>query len=265
MKKSIWLVFLSLLLTISLVGCGTGNSAQSSAQAAPTELTVSAAASLQNSLTEIQKVYTEKNPGVKLTFNFGASGPLQQQIEQGAPADVFISAGKKQMDALEKKNLIVKDSRVDLLGNVLVLIAGKDNTSITSVQDLVKPGVGKIAVGTPKTVPAGQYAQESMTSLKLWDTLQPKLVMASDVTQVLSYVETGNADAGFVYKSDAQGSSKVKVVATVPENAHKPIVYPAAVIAASKNQQAAINFLKYLESPEGQQIFAKYGFKTMSK
>lgn len=267
MKRVIWVGVLSLLLTVSLIGCGTtGNSPNSSksvSPAAPTDLIVSAAASLQNSLTEIQKDYTHQNPGIKLTFNFGASGPLQQQIEQGAPADLFISAGQPQMDALEQKNLLVKDTRVNLLGNVLVLITGKNNTSVTSIQDLTKPGVAKISIGTPKTVPAGEYAQQSLTSLKLWDTLQPKLVMAGDVTQVLNYVESGNADAGFVYQSDAQSSNQVKVVADVPDSSHQPIVYPAAVIAASKHQQAATAFLKYLESSQGQQIFAKYGFKTM--
>lgn len=268
MKK--WgIFFLSLVLSVSLVGCGTTNSGTNTgnnvSQAAQKELIISAAASLQNSLTEIQKDYTQKNPGIKLTFNFGASGPLQQQIEQGAPADVFISAGKSQIDTLEQKKLLVKGTRADLLGNDLVLIASKDNTSIASVEDLTKPGVGKISIGTPESVPAGQYAKDSLTSLKLWDTLQPKLVLAKDVTQVLSYVETGNVDAGFVYRSDAQGSTQAKVVAVVPDSSHKPIVYPAAVIAASKNQQAAEDFLKYLESPDVQQIFAKYGFKTMSK
>lgn len=262
MNRRFGLVILSLLLAVTLVGCGTnGNSAPT--QASQKELIVSAAASLQNSLTEIQKVYTQKNPNIKLTFNFAASGPLQQQIEQGAPADIFISAGIKQMDALEKKNLIDKDTRVNLLGNDLVLIAPKDNTDIASVQDLTKSTVKHIGIGTPESVPAGKYAKDSLMSLKLWDVLQPKYVQAKDVTTVLSYVETGNADAGFVYRSDAQSSNQVKVAATVPDSAHSPIVYPAAVIAASKNQQAAKDFLKYLEGPEGQQIFAKYGFKTM--
>lgn len=263
MKRGFWLVVLSFLLMLSAVGCGTVNSSQNSTQPSTTELTVSAAASLQNALTEVQKVYTQKNPGIKLTFNFGASGPLQQQIEQGAPADLFISAGKKQMDALEQKNLIVKGSRANLLGNDLVLITGKDNTGISSIQDLSKANIGKIGIGTPESVPAGKYAQESLKNLKMWDSLQSKLVMAKDVTQVLNYVETGSADAGFVYQSDAQSSTSVKVVATVPDGSHKPIVYPAAVIAGSKNQQAAEDFLKFLESKDGQKIFAKYGFKTM--
>ena len=267
MKKVSWLLVFSFALMLSLVGCGAGNTTQPPAnvtQAKPTEIMVSAAASLQTSLTELQKAYALKAPGVKLTFSFGASGTLQQQIEQGAPVDLFISAGKSQMDALDQKNLLVKDSRIDLLGNDLVLITGKDNSKVTSLDDLSKSSVAQISIGTPKSVPAGQYAQDALTSLKLWDSLQPKLVMAKDVTSVLNYVETGNADAGFVYRSDAQGSTKVKVVAVVPDSSHKPIVYPAAVIAASKNQQTAEDFLKYLQSSEAQQVFVKDGFKSIA-
>lgn len=255
--KKLGLFFLSMVLLLSLIGCGVNNS--------PMELTISAAASLQNSLTEIQKAYAQKNPDVKLTFNFGASGTLQEQIEQGAPVDLFISAGKSQMDTLAKKNLLVKDTRVDLLGNDLVLIVAKNDSSITSVQDITKSGVGKISIGTPESVPAGKYAQEALTNLKLWDKVQPNLVLAKDVTQVLSYVETDNVDAGFVYRSDAQGSTKAKIVTALPETSHQPIVYPAAVINASKNKPQAGDFLKYLQSSEAQQIFLKYGFKTMSK
>ncbi|TGE33140.1 molybdate ABC transporter substrate-binding protein [Desulfosporosinus sp. Sb-LF] len=258
----------SFLLILSLVGCGTGNTTQPTTnvtKAESTEIMVSAAASMKDSLTELQKVYTQKAPGVKLTFVFGASGTLQQQIEQGAPADLFISAGKTQMDALEQKNLLVKESKVDLVGNDLVLVTGKDNNKVTSLEDLTKSSVDKISIGTPESVPAGKYAQESLTNLKLWGSLQPKLVLAKDVTQVLNYVETGNVDAGLVYQSDVQGSSKVKVVTVVPASSHKPITYPAAVIAATKNKQVAEEFLKYLQSSDAQQVFIKYGFKTLTK
>lgn len=268
MKKVSWLLMFSFFLILSLVGCSAGNTTQSSTnatQAKPTEIMVSAAASLQNSLTELQKDYAKKKPEVKLTISFASSGTLQQQIEQGAPADLFLSAGKSQMDALEQKNLLVKDSRIDLLGNDLVLITGKDNSKVTSLEDLTKAGVDKISIGTPESVPAGKYAKESLTNLKLWNALQPKFVLARDVTQVLNYVETGNVDAGLVYQSDARGSTKVKVVTVVPASSHKPIVYPAAVISATKNKQAAEDFLKYLQNSEAQQVFVKYGFKTLAK
>ncbi|MHB8125441.1 MAG: molybdate ABC transporter substrate-binding protein [Desulfitobacteriaceae bacterium] len=269
--KKIWLWGICFLLTLSLIGCGkasntvniSNDSTKNVTQVATKELMISAAASMTESLTEIQKDYAQKNPSIKLTLNFGGSGTLQKQIEQGAPADLFISAGKTQMDALEQKNLLLKESRVNLLGNDLVMIVGKDNKTITSVQDLTKSEVGKIGVCTPESAPAGKYAKESLTNLKLWDTLESKIVFAKDVTQVLNYVETGNVDAGFLYQSDAQGSTKVKVVAVVPASSHSPIVYPAAVIADTKNKQEAEDFLKYLQSSETQQIFVKYGFQTL--
>lgn len=273
MKKfSKFFLISSLLISLILVGCGNSNTSSNAKDVAPntaqtksSEIIVSAAASLKDSMTEIQKAYTVKNPNIKLTFNFGASGTLQQQIEQGAPADLFISAGKSQVDALDQKNLLVKESIVNLVGNDLVLVAGKDNKDITTVQDLTKPSVEKIGIGTPESVPAGKYAQESLTNLKLWDTLKPKFVMAKDVTQVLNYVETGNVEAGIVYKSDAQGSTKVKVVAAFPADSHKAIIYPAGIVAATKEKVAAGEFLKYLQSPEAQQIFVKYGFSSMTK
>lgn len=268
MKRLSWLLILSLVLSLSLLGCGTGNTtnqAASNTQVQSQEIIVSAAASLKDALTELQKTYNQKKPEIKVTYNFGASGTLQQQIEQGAPADLFISAGKSQVDALNQKNLLDKDGQVDLLGNELVLVVGKDNTDIKTVQDLTKPSVQKISIGTPESVPAGKYAQESLTSLKLWDILQPKFVLAKDVTQVLNYVETGNVEAGLVYTSDAQGSTKVKVAATVPADTHKAIIYPAAIVTASKNKQAAGEFLKFLQSSEAQSVFVKYGFKSMSK
>jgi molybdate transport system substrate-binding protein len=257
-KVAGWLT-LSLLLMVSLTGCGTaGNNTK--------ELTVSAAASLKDSLMEIQKNYRQQNPGIKITFNFAASGTLQQQIEQGAPVDLFISASKTQIDALEQKNLLVKESRVDLLGNELVLVVGKNNTSITCIQDLTKASVGKISIGTPGSVPAGKYAQESLTNLNLWDTLQPKMVLAvKDVTQVLNYIEAGNVDAGFVYRSDALRSNEVKVIALVPPSSHQPIVYPAAIVAITKNVQEANAFIKYLQSSEVQQVFSKYGFQILER
>ena len=135
--------------------------------------------------------------------------------------------------------------------------------SILPLEDLTKATVSRISIGTPESVPAGQYAQDTLTSLKLWDPLQPKFVMAKDVTSVLNYVETGNADAGFVYQTDAQGSTRVRIVTVLPTSSHKPIVYPAAIISATKNKQATEDFLSYLKSPNAQQVFAKYGFTTL--
>ena len=270
MKKISWLLVVSFLFGVfGMMGCGTDEGSKTPAadpKAEPTEIMVSAAASMRNALTELETVYEEKHPEVNLTINFAASGTLQQQIEQGAPADLFISAGQKQMDALETKNLLIKESRVDLLGNELVVVTGKDNDKITSLDDLNKLGEAQIGIGTPESVPAGKYAQEALKNLKLWDTLEPKLVQAKDVTAVLNYVETGNAEAGFVYRTDSAGSTKVKVAAVVPASSHTPIVYPAAIISATKNKQLTEDFFTFLQqSPEAKQAFEKYGFKTLTK
>lgn len=259
-------LLLSLLISLLLVGCGSGSdSIKDNQQAKSPEIIVSAASSLRGPLTELQKAYAEKDSQVKVTLNFGGSGTLQQQIEQGAPVDLFISAGKSQIEALDQKNLLVKESILDLIGNELVLIVGKDNKDVRSVQDLTKTSVEKIGIGTPESVPAGKYAQESLTKLNLWGTLNSKFVLAKDVTQVLNYVETGNVEAGVVYTSDAQSSNQVIVVEVLPENSHKPIFYPAGIVAASMNKEKAEEFLKYLQSPAAQQVFVNYGFSALKK
>lgn len=270
MKKFIkTTVLTSLLVFLALGGCannsnkGPGSNEDTNAgQNKPTEIIISAAASLKDSMGEIQTLYGEKKPEVKLTINYGASGTLQQQIEQGAPVDLFISAGRSQMDALVEKNLMVKESVLNLLGNDLVLVVGANNTQVKTVQDLTQASVVQIGIGTPESVPAGKYAREAFTYLNLWDALQPKFVMAKDVSQVLNYVETGNAEAGVVYQSDAQGSTKVKVVEAFPADSHKAIIYPAGIVSATKNKEVTNEFLVYLQSPEAQDIFAKHGFKT---
>lgn len=236
----------------------TGNSSSS---AATTELTISAAASLTDSLQDIQKLYESKYPNVKLTFNFAASGTLQKQIEQGAPADLFISAGSKQMQALIDEKLVDKDHEINLLTNELVLVVPKDNTTTpATIEDLNGDSIKRLAIGTPESVPAGMYAKQALEKAKLWDSLQSKLVQTKDVKQVLSYVETGNADAGFVYKTDAMESNGVKIAFTASEDSHDPIVYPAAVLSATTHREDAAQFYAYLQTQEAQAIFAKYGF-----
>lgn len=197
---------------------------------------------------------------MSLVFNYGPSGSLQTQIEQGAATDIFISQGNPQMDALEKKGLIKKDSRVNFLGDELVLIVNKKNTSIKSFEDLTKPDVKKIGIGEAESVPAAKTTKETLETLKLWDTLQPKMVIGKDLMQVMAYVETDNAEAGFVWDTIAVTSDKVKIVATAPANSHKPVVLPAAVVEASKNSDAALKFLEYLQSEEAMKIFVKNGF-----
>ncbi|BAY26688.1 molybdenum ABC transporter periplasmic molybdate-binding protein [Calothrix sp. NIES-2100] len=223
-------------------------------------LTVSAAASLKDAMAEITPLYSQEQPQVKITYNFGSSGALQQQIEQGAGVDIFISAANKQMDALNQKGLLVDRSRKDLLKNQLVLIVPKNSQNITNFQDLTSPRLKKIALGEPKSVPAGQYAQQVLTSLKIADQIKSKIVYAKDVRQALNYVESGNADAGIVYLSDAKSTQKVKVVATASENSHSPIVYPIAVLKSSKHLDAAQNFVQFLSGNAAKNVFEKQGF-----
>lgn len=264
MKKSLWLVCLTMLLTAALLaGCGSTPKAPEPPKTV--ELNVSAAVSMKDALEEIQKNFAAKNPNIKLAYNLGASGSLQKQIEQGAPADVFISAAPKQMDELANKNLINKDTRKNLVENKLVVITPKDSKlSLTKYEDLAGPEVHKISIGETATVPAGQYAQEVLKKLGIWDQLQDKLVLAKDVRTVLTYVETGNVDAGIVYKTDAAVSDKVKVAVTAPEGSHKPIIYPIAILAGTKQLQTAEEFVAYLTTPESKAVFEKYGF-TMSQ
>lgn len=229
-------------------------------QTVPVTLTVSAAASLKDALQAIQPLYGQQQPQVQLTYNFGASGSLQRQIEQGAPVDVFISAAAKQMDALQQNGLLVDSTRQNLLKNQVVLIVPKDADAVTGFQDLVSDRVKKVAIGEPQSVPAGKYAQEVLTSFKIFQLLQPKLVFGKDVRQVLSYVETGNVDAGIVYKTDGKRSNQVKMVATAPETSHSPVLYAIAVVKASKNTAAAKEFVQFLSGSAAGAVFEKSGF-----
>jgi molybdate transport system substrate-binding protein len=250
----------AVVLALSLFMAGSfGGSSQ--AQAGKADLTVSAAISLKDALDEARQTYLAANPNVAIAANYGASGTLEIQIEQGAPVDVFVSAAPKQMDSLETKGLVLEGTRRDLLRNEVVLIVPKDSSAgISSFRDLTRTDVKRVALGEPVTVPAGQYAKEVLTSLGIYDAVNSKAVLGKDVRQVLTYVETGNVDAGVVYATDALSSTKVKIVATAPAKSHAPVVYPAAVIKTSKNPAAARALLDFLASPRGLAIFQKYGF-----
>ena len=194
-----------------------------------TSLLISAAASLKEVLVEIQPLYQQSQPNVNISYNFGSSGTLQQQIEQGAPTDIFISAAKKQVDTLEQKGLLVTGSRNIIAKNRLVLIVPKNAVGINSFYSLKDAKVKKIAIGEPRSVPAGQYAQQVLEKLKIWTEVKSKLVFANNVRQVLASVESGNADTGLVYATDAKISNRVKVVVTADEKYHSPIIYPLRI------------------------------------
>ncbi|NJR37849.1 MAG: molybdate ABC transporter substrate-binding protein [Leptolyngbyaceae cyanobacterium CSU_1_4] len=227
---------------------------------AQTTLLISAASSLKDSLEDIKPLYQKSNPSVDLTYNLGASGALLQQIQNGAPADVFISAATEPMDALEDQGELRAGTRSDLVKNRLALIVLSDSQGITNFSSLQSSAVKRISIGEPRSVPAGKYAAEVFQKLKIYDSLKPKFVYANNVRQVLAAVESGNAEAGIVYLTDAQISKPVKVVALASETTHSPIVYPIAVLKRSKNLQAAIEFVQFLESDRAQLVFKKYGF-----
>ena len=241
-------------------------------------IAVSAAASLTNAYTELGKAFEAKNPEHKVEFNFGASGTLLQQILQGAPVDVFASADQQTMDKAVEEGMVKKDSRVDFIGNGLVLIVPKDSKlSFDSLEQLTADNVEHIAMGNPDTTPNARYARAALQKEGLWEKVEPKLVLASNVRQSLSYVSRGEVEAGFVFSTDAkQDEDKVNVALVIPtvaagekagEWVPNPIVYPIAETTQTKSKVSA-DFIAYVLSDEGQAILAKYGFipiKDMDK
>jgi molybdate transport system substrate-binding protein len=224
-------------------------------------LLISTAASLKESIQAVDSLFGQQYPAIKITHNFGASGALQQQIEQGAPADVFISAAEKQMNALQRKGLILTDTRQDLLTNQLVLVVPSSSTlGLKSFRDLSNPNVKRIAVGEPRSVPVGQYSQEVFSNLGILKNIQPKLVYGNSVRNVLSAVESGNVDAGVVYVTDAKISNQVTQVATAPSKLHSPIIYPVAVLKNSRSVETAKTYVKFLKGSTAKGVFKRYGF-----
>lgn len=224
------------------------------------DLHVFAAASLTDAMKEIGKNF-EKQSGVRVSFNFGASSLLARQIEEGAPADIFVSADEAKMDQLQKDGLIDSGSRRDLLGNSLVIVAPADSSlTIGTTADLLKPEIRKIALADPAAVPAGIYAREFLIHEALWEKLEAKVVPTENVRAALAAVESGNVDAAFVYKTDAAISKRVRVIHAVQEKDAPAISYPIAVLKESKNRGAAEQFEHYLQSPPATEVFERSGF-----
>jgi molybdate transport system substrate-binding protein len=226
-------------------------------------LTVSAAISMKDAVTEIGKGFTAARPGVTVLYNWGSSGELQKQIEAGAPSDVFISAAPLQMDELEKRRLIVPGTRRVFARNLLTVIKPADSrVDIAKAGDLAEARVTRIVVGNPKTVPAGQYAEESLRALGLWDRVRAKLIFAENVRQALDYVARDEVDAGFVYTTDAAVRGRAVREAFRPaEDTYRPVVYPAAVVAGARQPALAQAFVELLVSREGQAVLARFGFQ----
>ena len=255
--------FISVMLLAVILAAGSfpvGIESASAAAAARVEVTVSAAVSLKDALDEISRLYRQQKPDTMLRFNLGSSGTLMRQIEQGAPVDLFISASPDEMNVLGSKGLLLDGTRRDLLKNRIVLIVPAGNSPVATFQDLEKPQVKQIAIGEPQTVPAGTYAKQVLTHLGMYDRLQTKFILAKDVRQVLTYVASGNVDAGIVYATDAKASDKVKVVATAAEDWHSPVIYPEAVLKGSEHAAAAKDFEMFLSGPAARSVFEKYGF-----
>lgn len=229
-------------------------------QALAADLTISAAASLSNALRELAPVFEAQNPGVKLQFNFGASGALLQQIAKGAPADVFASADQETMNQAQAQGLVNADKRHNFVSNTLVIVVpSKDGNAPKTLHDLAQKHYRRIAIGVPSSVPAGRYTKSALEKSGLWSVIEPKMIGAQSVRQALDYVARSEVDAGFVYATDAAiMPDKVKVAFVIPMDA--PILYPIAPVAASANHAVAERFVAFVNSRQAQAVLAKHGF-----
>ena len=264
-KKIIFIAVLALVAVVAVGSCSAGfldflGGGESDLNG--TDINLAAAASLKNAFDkDLIPMFEEKYPGVKVTPTYASSGDLQTQIENGLEADVFMSAANKQMNALAEKGLVDNDTNLQFLENKVVLIVPADsNANISSFDDL-KNVSGNIAIGDPESVPAGQYAKEALTNLGIWNDVESKLSLGTDVTAVLNQVAQGSADCGIVYATDAKSTDDVKVVCEAPDDALKtPVIYPVAVVKNSTDADAAKVFLEFLQTQEAKDVFTEYGF-----
>lgn len=248
--RMITILLFLLLSGAILIGCR---------QKEPKELLIGAAASLEPAMEEIKGLYVEENPEVTLSFTYASSGDLEKQIRQGAPINVFISAAQKQMDSLEEDGLIVSESREDLLTNEIVLVVPGDSTlGISGFEDITKAGI--IAIGDPESVPAGQYAKEILDGLGIWDEVLVKSTLGKSVTEVLSWVSSGNADAGIVYRTDAASNDGVSIIETAPEGSYTKPVYPVSITSSTEEKAAAEDLINFLNGSAAEKVFVDYGF-----
>jgi molybdate transport system substrate-binding protein len=248
---------LTVLMLLALLHASGG------ATVAAEELLLSVAVSMKEAAEDVGRRFVERHPGVTLRYNFGASGDLQKQIEAGAPVDVFVSAAQRQMDELERGGFIVPESRRVFARNVLVAVKpAAEPLDMPGPSDLLDRRVQRIAIGNPRTVPAGQYAEESLRTLRLWDRLKSRLVFGENVRQVLEYVSRDEVHVGIVYATDAlTRAGQVRLAFAFPEDTHSPIVYPAAVVKSSRHRELARAFVEILTGSEGQTVLRRLGFE----
>ncbi|ANU09704.1 molybdenum ABC transporter substrate-binding protein precursor [Planococcus antarcticus DSM 14505] len=242
------------LLSIAMLMSGCGNTS-----ANDDELLVSTASSLTEVMKRMEQEFHKVEPDIELSFNYGSSSKLRSQIEQGAPTDLFLSASEKDMELLEKQQLVESESVRPFAGNRLVLASGKEFPETTNFATVLLNTEETIAVGEPDSVPLGAYTKQEFESQKLWKPLEGRLVYAKDARQVVTYVESGNADLGIIYSSDAVISREIVGILEVPWKMDS-IIYPGAIVTASGNQQAASVFLDFVTGPKGQAILEQYGF-----
>ena len=267
MKKILLVAIAIMIVAVSISACSAGfldflggDSTDNSLDGQ--EVNLAAAASLKNAYDEkLIPMFEEKYPGVKVTPTYASSGDLQTQIENGLEASVFMSAANKQMDALMDEGLIDNDTNKQFLENKVVLIVPADSDANISSFDDLKDVDGTIAIGDPESVPAGQYAKEALDNLGIWDDVESKLSLGTDVTAVLNQVAQGSAECGIVYATDAKSTDDVKVVCEAPDDALKtPVIYPVAVLKDTKDPDAANKFLDFLQTKEAKDVFVEYGF-----
>lgn len=274
MKRKFLAIACMLILIVGLSSCGNNESQKRSKNEETSvetnneekkDITVFAAASLTESLTELKDKYEKENPDVNITYNFDSSGTLKTQIEEGATCDVFISASNKPMDELEEsdkaESLISPDSRIDLLENELVLAVreGSDK-DINSFEDLKSDKVESIALGN-SDVPAGDYAEKLLTNLGIWDEVSNKASFASNVKEVTSWISESAVDCGIIYSTDAKAAELNVVDRASKDQLKEDIVYPAALVEKSNEKEEAKKFLEYLNSDQASKVFKDYGFK----
>ncbi len=251
----IFLVFLSFLTACSTKEVNTGKK----------DLIIFAGAGFVDLLKEVKTVYEGKNKDVNLIVSLGSAGDLLTQIENGAKSDIYFVPSKSYMKQAIEKGLVDQTTNVDLLQNEVVLITGKNQNSKANFKTLQEINFNKLALGYPESVPAGQYAKQTLEHLKIWSNLEPKIIYGKDVRQVLSYVESGNADLGIVYRTDALSSQNVQIIDTALPEWHKPIIGTLAITKNAQNLTEAKKLIEFLQSEEGKKISEKYGFIPLSK
>lgn len=248
MKKLIGLISMTLFMN----GC-------SNTSASDGELLISTASSLTEVMGKMEEEFQMVEPDIELSFNYGSSSKLRSQIEQGAPADLFLSASEKDMDMLQSQQLIESESVVPFAENRLVLASLEEFLETADFAEVILNTEETIAVGEPDSVPLGDYTKQVLASQDLWEPLEGHLIYAKDARQVVTYIESGNAELGIIYSSDAIISREITGTLEVPGQMD-PVVYPGAVVAASQKQQAATAFLEFVKGPKGQAILEEYGF-----